>query len=86
MVKAWSDEDGGLPAQEVDVSDKELVEEIGRRPGPYLGLSYEEFVGAYRAGTLPDTGPVNELVILLRFVEDRPTAVPEAARGPCVPF
>jgi hypothetical protein len=56
VVKAWSDEDGGLPAQEVDVSDKELVEEIGRRPGPYLGLSYEEFVGG-RTGRAPCPTP-----------------------------
>lgn len=65
-------ENGGLPAQELVISDEELVEEITRRSDAYLGLSYEGFVGAYRAGTLPDTGPVNELVILQRFVEDSP--------------
>lgn len=67
-----SKKDGGLPAQELHISDGELVEEIARRSGAYLGLSHEGFVGAYRAGTLPDTGPVNEPVILRRFVEDSP--------------
>ena len=67
-----SEERGGLPAQELHIFDEELVGEIARRSGAYLGLSYEGVVGAYHAGTLPDAGPVNELVILQRFAEDPP--------------
>jgi hypothetical protein len=61
--------DGALPAEILEISDEELVREIDRQAKERLGISYEEFVEAYRKGTLLDTLAVNELVILHRFVE-----------------
>lgn len=60
----------GYPEIEpVEISDDELREEIAREVEARLGMGYDEFVEAYREGTLPDTLAVNELVMLLRFVE-----------------
>jgi hypothetical protein len=60
----------GCPSIEpLEISNDELVEEIGREAEARLGMSLSEFLEAYRMGTLPDTLAVNELVILLRFVE-----------------
>ncbi len=53
----------------LEISDEELREQIEREAKSRLGMSFEEFVEAYQEGTLPDTPAVNELVILLRFVE-----------------
>jgi len=53
----------------VEISDDELRAEIGREVEARLGMDYDEFVEAYQEGTLPDTLAVNELVMLLRFVE-----------------
>ena len=46
-----------------------MREQIAREAKEYLGMSYEEFVEAYRQGTLPDELAANELAMLLRFVE-----------------
>jgi hypothetical protein len=53
----------------VEISDDELREEISREVQARLGMDFDHFVEAYREGTLPDTLAVNELVMLLRFVE-----------------
>lgn len=53
----------------LEISDEELREQIAREAKEYLGMSYEEFVEAYRQGTLPDELAANELAMLLRFVE-----------------
>jgi hypothetical protein len=53
----------------VEISDDELREEIGREAEARLDLTYDEFVEAYREGTLPDTLAANELAMLLYFVE-----------------
>jgi hypothetical protein len=63
-------EQNGYPSIEpIEVSDEELREEIAREAEARLDMTYEEFVEAYREGTLPDTLAVNDLVILLRFLE-----------------
>ena len=63
-------EQNGYPSIEpLDASDDELRQEVGREAEARLGMTYEELVEAYREGTLPDTLAVNELVILLRFLE-----------------
>jgi hypothetical protein len=60
----------GYPSIEpLEISNRELIEEIGREAEERLGLDFPAFLDAYRSGTLPDTLAVNELVILLRFVE-----------------
>ncbi len=53
----------------LEISDEELREQIAQEAEEYLGMTYEEFVEAYRQGTLPDELVANELVMLLRFVE-----------------
>lgn len=53
----------------VEISDDELRGEIAREVEARLEMNFDEFVEAYREGTLPDTLAVNELVMLLRFVE-----------------
>ena len=60
----------GYPQIEpLEISDDELREQIGREAEARLGMDFDEFVESYREGTLPDTLAVNELVMLLRFVE-----------------
>lgn len=60
----------GYPKIEpVEISDDELRGEIGREVEARLDMTYDQFVEAYREGSLPDTLAVNELVMLLRFVE-----------------
>ena len=60
----------GYPHVEpLEISDEELREQIAREVEENLDMSYEDFVEAYRQGTLPDELVVNELVMLLRFVE-----------------
>jgi len=51
----------------LEVSEEDLVAEIDREARERLNMSFEDFVNAYREGSLPDTLAVNELVILLRF-------------------
>lgn len=51
------------------ISDEELREHIAREAEARLGMTYEKFVEAYQEGSLPDTVAVNELIILLDFVE-----------------
>ncbi len=53
----------------LEISDDELRKEIAQGAEEYLGMTYEEFVEAYRRGTLPDELIANELAMLLRFVE-----------------
>ncbi len=65
---------GAIPAEVVELSEDELIEEIDREAGERLGMDFGEFVEAYRAGTLPDTLAVNELIIQLRLVE--PSRIP----------
>jgi hypothetical protein len=66
----YSVSSNGYPEIEpVEISDDELRAEIAREVGVRLGMGYDEFVEAYQEGTLPDTLAVNELVMLLRFVE-----------------
>jgi hypothetical protein len=57
-----------IEAVEVEeVSREEVVEEINREARENLGMTFDEFLRAYREGNLPDTLAVNELVTLLRF-------------------
>ena len=65
---------GAIPAEVVELSEEELVEEIDQEAHERLGISFEQFVQEYRAGTLPDTLAVNELVMMLRLVE--PSRIP----------
>jgi hypothetical protein len=51
------------------ISDEELREQIAREAQTRLHMTYDEFLKAYYEGDLPDTPAVNELVILLDFVE-----------------
>jgi hypothetical protein len=68
--KSNSVSSNGYPEIEpVEISDDELREGIAREAEARLGMTYEELVEAYQEGTLPDTLAVNELVILLRFLE-----------------
>lgn len=62
-------ESGEAEGVEVEeVSREEIIAEIDRQAKERLGgMSFEEFLAAYRDGALPDTLAVNELVILLRF-------------------
>jgi hypothetical protein len=53
----------------LEISDDELREQIAKGAQEYLDMTYEEFVEAYRQGTLPDELVANELAMLLRFVE-----------------
>lgn len=53
----------------VELSEEELVREIDQETRERLDMSFERFAQEYRAGTLPDTLAVNELVMLLRLVE-----------------
>ena len=53
----------------VEISDTELLEEIGRESEIRLGMDLDTLIQAYREGTLPDTLAANELVILLHFLE-----------------
>lgn len=53
----------------LQISDDKLREQIAQGAEEYLGMTYEDFVEAYRQGTLPDELVANELVMLLRFVE-----------------
>jgi hypothetical protein len=57
------------PAEVLEVSEEELLAQIGREAEERLGMSLEEFVEKYRRGELPDTPAVNELGILLESVE-----------------
>ncbi len=60
----------GYPQIEpVEISDDELRLEIAREVEARLDMDFYEFVEAYHEGSLPDTLAVNELVMLLRFVE-----------------
>jgi hypothetical protein len=53
----------------VEVTDEELLEEIRKGVEARTAMTFDEFVEAYREGTLPDTLAANELAILLHFVE-----------------
>jgi len=53
----------------LEISDEELREQIAQEAKDRLGMTYDEFLKAYHEGDLPDTPAVNELVILLDFVE-----------------
>ena len=53
----------------LEISDEELLEQIAREAKEHLNMSFDEFVEAYRNGTLPDELIANELAMLLRFVE-----------------
>lgn len=57
--------------QEVQVSDEEMLDEIGQEAKSRLGMSggLEEFQAAYRDGVLPDTLAANELAMMFHFVE-----------------
>lgn len=50
-----------------EVTREEIVAEIEQGARDRLGMSYEEFLAAYKGGGLPDTLAANELVILSRF-------------------
>lgn len=52
-----------------DVAPEEIVREIDLEARERLGMTFEEFVRAYRQGTLEDTTATNELVISLRLVD-----------------
>jgi hypothetical protein len=57
-----------IEAVEVEeVSCEEVIAEIDREARESLGVTFDGFLQAYRAGDLPDTLAVNELVTLLRF-------------------
>ncbi len=60
---------GGIPAEALELSEEELIAEIDQEARERLGMNFEQFVEEYRAGTLPDTLAVNELVIMLRLVD-----------------
>ncbi len=53
----------------VEISDAELLKEIGRESEARLGMDLDALIVAYREGTLPDTLAANELAILLSFLE-----------------
>lgn len=53
----------------LEISDDELREQIAQEVETRLGMDFSKFIEAYEAGTLPDTLDVNELVILLHFLE-----------------
>jgi hypothetical protein len=53
----------------IEISDAELLKEIGRESEVRLGMDLDALIGAYREGVLPDTLAANELAILLRFAE-----------------
>ncbi len=74
VVQRNGTQNGAIPAEPVELSEEELVREIAQETQERLGMSFEQFVEEYRAGTLPDTLAVNELVILLRLVE--PSRIP----------
>ena len=57
------------PAEILEVSEEELLAQIGREAEERLGMSLEEFAEKYCRGELPDTPAVNELGILLESVE-----------------
>ena len=68
----------GLPARRaprnpwlpvMEISEEELLAQIGREAEERLGMSLIEFAEKYRRGELPDTPAVNELGILLESVE-----------------
>ncbi len=62
---------GGVPAEVVEVSAEELLEEVDRGAINRLGLSgWREFAEKYHSGLLPDTLAVNELGILLESAEE----------------
>ena len=60
---------GAIPAEFVELSEEERIREIDQEARERLGMSFEQFVKEYRAGQLPDTLAVNELVIMLRLVD-----------------
>ncbi len=61
--------DGYPHIEPLEISDEELREQLAQETETRLNMSFEEFLEAYQAGTLPDTLDVNELVILLHFLE-----------------
>ncbi len=61
--------DESKPAEVVEISEEELLAQIGREAEERLGMSLIEFAEKYRRGELPDTPAVNELGILLESVE-----------------
>lgn len=50
-----------------EVSREEIVAEIDREAREELGMSFDEFLAAYRSRRVPDTLVANELISLLRF-------------------
>jgi hypothetical protein len=65
---------GAKPAEAVELSEEEIIREIDQEARERLHMSFDQFVDEYRAGTLPDTLAVNELVIMLRLVD--PSRIP----------
>ncbi len=61
--------DESKPAEVVEISEEELLAQIGREAEERLGMGLSEFAEKYRRGELPDTPAVNELGILLESVE-----------------
>ncbi len=62
---------GGIPAQVVEVTPQELLDEVDRGARQRLNLSgWQEFAQKYHEGLLPDTLAVNELGILLESAEE----------------
>lgn len=57
------------PAEILEISEEELLAQIGREAEERLGMSLGEFAEKYRRGELPDTSAVNELGILLESIE-----------------
>jgi hypothetical protein len=63
-------ERNGYPHIEpLEISDDEILEEVRREVEANLDMTFDEFLEAYREGTLPDELITNELAMLLHFVE-----------------
>lgn len=70
VVQREAPQTNGYPSIDpVEISDDELLKEIGRESEARLGMDLGALVEAYREGALPDTLAANELAILLRFLE-----------------
>ncbi len=69
MQRETPQANGALPAEIVELSEEEIINDIDQEARERLHMSFDQFVEEYRAGTLPDTLAVNELVIMLRLVD-----------------